>query len=96
MIEPRIRGIIEQATHENDVTSKDLRQRYRGTIIAAGGFNGESAERIVAQGQADLVAFGRMFISNPDLPERLRHGRPLTPYDRSTFYGGNGRGYTDY
>jgi len=96
VIEPRIRGIIEQATSATDVTSKDMRRNYHGTIIAAGGFSGQSAEQIIADDHADLVAFGRMFISNPDLPERLRTGRPLTPYDRSTFYGGDRRGYTDY
>lgn len=96
VIEPRIRGIVEQATQEGDVTSKDIRRIYRGTIIAAGGFTGDSAEQIIADGHADMVAFGRMFISNPDLPHRLRNGSPLTPYDRSTFYGGDARGYTDY
>ncbi|WP_028217054.1 alkene reductase [Paraburkholderia oxyphila] len=96
VIEPRIRGIVEQETTDVDVTSKDIRRIYKGTIIAAGGFTGESAEQIVTDGHADLVAFGRMFISNPDLPERLRTGAPLTRYDRSTFYGGDARGYTDY
>ncbi|HIH2747074.1 alkene reductase [Burkholderia aenigmatica] len=96
VIEPRIRGIVEQETSESDVTAKDIRRIYEGTIIAAGGFTGQSAEQIVADGHADLVAFGRMFISNPDLPERLRTGQPLTSYDRSTFYGGDARGYTDY
>jgi N-ethylmaleimide reductase len=96
VIEPRIRGIVEQATQEGDVTSKDIRRIYRGTVIAAGGFTGDSAEQIIADGHADMVAFGRMFISNPDLPHRLRNGSPLTPYDRSTFYGGDARGYTDY
>lgn len=96
VIEPRIRGIVEQATQESDMTSKDIRRIYRGTLIAAGGFTGDSAQRIIADGHADMVAFGRMFISNPDLPNRLRDGRPLAPYDRSTFYGGDARGYTDY
>ncbi|OBR46984.1 alkene reductase, partial [Paraburkholderia tropica] len=96
VIEPRIRGIVERATQEGEVTSKDIRRTYRGTVIAAGGFTGESAEQIIADGHADMVAFGRMFISNPDLPHRLRNGSPLTPYDRSTFYGGDARGYTDY
>ncbi|WP_109479862.1 alkene reductase [Paraburkholderia sp. C35] len=96
VIEPRIRGIEEQETTESDVTSKDMRRIFRGRIIAAGGFTGESAEQIIVDGHADLVAFGRMFISNPDLPERLRTGKPLDRYDRSTFYGGDGRGYTDY
>ncbi|MDH6153323.1 2,4-dienoyl-CoA reductase-like NADH-dependent reductase (Old Yellow Enzyme family) [Paraburkholderia sp. WSM4179] len=78
------------------MTSEDVPQIYRGTIIAAGGFTGDSAEQIIADGHGDLVAFGRMFISNPDLAHRLRNGRPLTPYDRSTFYGGDRRGYKDY
>jgi N-ethylmaleimide reductase len=65
-------------------------------LIAAGGFAPHSAETIVTAGDADLVAFGRHFISNPDLPERLRRGLPLNRYDRSTFYGGDARGYIDY
>lgn len=96
VIEPRIRGIVEKETTDVDVSSKDIRRIYKGTIIAAGGFTGESAEQIVVDGHADLVAFGRMFISNPDLPERLRTGASLNRYDRSTFYGGDARGYTDY
>ncbi|SEK12840.1 alkene reductase [Paraburkholderia diazotrophica] len=96
VIEPRIRGIVEQETSASDVTSKDMRRIYKGTLIAAGGFTGQSAEQIVVDGDADLVAFGRMFISNPDLPERLRTGKPLAHYDRSMFYGGDARGYTDY
>jgi N-ethylmaleimide reductase len=95
VIEPRIRGIVEQETSVSDVTSKDIRRIYHGTIVAAGGFTGESAEQIVVDGHADLVAFGRI-IANPDLPERLRTGKPLNRYDRSTFYGGDARGYTDY
>jgi NADH:flavin oxidoreductase / NADH oxidase family len=65
-------------------------------LIAAGGFGADSAEAIVASGGATLVAFGRRFISNPDLPERLRRGLPLNRYDRATFYGGGARGYVDY
>jgi N-ethylmaleimide reductase len=50
----------------------------------------------IAAGHADAVAFGRIFISNPDLPRRLQRGYPLTPYNRATFYGGDVVGYTDY
>ena len=50
----------------------------------------------VREGRADLVAFGRWFISNPDLVERLRRGAELNAFDRSTFYGGGEHGYTDY
>jgi len=55
-----------------------------------------SAEAIVQTGDADLVAFGRHFIANPDLPERLRNRLPLNKYDRATFFGGTEIGYTDY
>ena len=62
----------------------------------AGGFNPDTAEASVANGDASLIAFGRLFIANPDLPKRIELGLPLNPYDRSTFYGYDGRGYTDY
>ncbi|MBB2930557.1 hypothetical protein [Paraburkholderia silvatlantica] len=69
---------------------------YTGAIVAAGGFTAESARPAVDAGGVDLVALGRLFISNPDPPERLCSGAPLNRYDRTTFYGGNARGYTDY
>jgi N-ethylmaleimide reductase len=97
VIEPRVRGNEDNANvTESDVSSKDMRRNFKGVIVAAGGFTRESAEQIISDGHADLVAFGRMFTSNPDLPERLRAGAPLTRYDRATFYGGDARGYTDY
>ncbi len=65
-------------------------------MIAAGGFQRDSAELLLASGDADLLAFGRSFIPNPDLVARLRQGWALNRYDRSTFYGGDSRGYTDY
>ncbi|GHD00161.1 alkene reductase [Novosphingobium pokkalii] len=95
IVEPRIKGteLIEDA---EPVAAEHLRPLFHGTLIAAGGFDGTSAEAILEAGHADAVAFGRDFIANPDLPERLRHHLPLTPYDRETFYGGDARGYTDY
>ena len=68
----------------------------RGALIAAGGFDAVSAEALLVSGDADLIAFGRPFIANPDLPERLRRELPLNLPDRTTFYGGDARGYTDY
>ena len=73
-----------------------FRPIWRSVLISAGGFTGETAEAAIAGGHADAVAFGRIFISNPDLPRRLQHGFPLTPYNRATFYGGEAAGYTDY
>jgi N-ethylmaleimide reductase len=96
IIEPRVRGIEDVESNEADFTSKDARQLFNGRIVAAGGFTRESAQQILDDGHADLIAFGRLFVSNPDLPERLRTGAPLARYDRSTFYGGNSKGYTDY
>jgi N-ethylmaleimide reductase len=93
IIEPRIEEIVEGAA---PVTVQHLRPIYQGTIIAAGGFDREKALDILAAGHADLVAFGRAFIANPDLPARLRRNLPLTPYDRGTFYGGGAEGYVDY
>jgi N-ethylmaleimide reductase len=95
IVEPRIKG-IELIREEAPIAAKHIRTKFKGPIIAAGGFTKESAEAIVEAGDADLVAFGRHFISNPDLPRRFRIGAPLTPYDRESFYGGGAEGYTDY
>lgn len=68
---------------------------YRGPVIIAGGLSAESAASALKDFAA-AAAFGRRFISNPDLPLRLAKGYPLAAYDRSTFYGGTEKGYTDY
>ena len=74
-----------------------FRPVYAGPIIAAGGFTPENAAVEVARaGGADAIAFGRIFIANPDLVERIREGAALNPYNRATFYGGGATGYTDY
>ncbi|MBN3834439.1 alkene reductase [Burkholderia sp. Ac-20344] len=97
LIEPRIAGnSADESRDQNPIAARLFRQSYRGVIIAAGGFDADSADAIIAEGSADLVAFGRYFISNPDLPERFRRGLPLNDYDRDTFYGGTAVGYTDY
>jgi N-ethylmaleimide reductase len=97
LIEPRVLGNdIDASKDQNPVASAFIRQHYKGAIVAAGGFTPESAAAIVAAGDADVVAFGRHFISNPDLPARIRTGKALQDYDRNTFYGGTEVGYTDY
>jgi N-ethylmaleimide reductase len=73
-----------------------LRTRYRGTLLIAGGFDREAAEEWIAAGRADAIAFGRKFLANPDLPERLRERAPLNRDDPTTYYGGGERGYIDY
>jgi N-ethylmaleimide reductase len=96
LIEPRIVGSTLRADGLPPVAAHQLRRIFKGPIIATGGFERDSAEEIVDKGDADLVAFGRHFAANPDLVERLTRGLPLSPHDRSTFYGGDERGYTDY
>jgi N-ethylmaleimide reductase len=97
-IEPRSSGAGRAEVNWQNVPSAMVlfRPHWRGVLISAGGFTGETAEAAIAQGHADAIAFGRIFISNPDLPRRLQHGFPLTPYNRATFYGGEAVGYTDY
>jgi len=53
-------------------------------------------EKVLEEGLADAVAYGRLYIANPDLAERFKQGAPLNPYNRATFYGGNEAGYIDY
>ena len=77
--------------------AKHFRESYRGTLIAAGGFDRDSAEAALEAGELDLIAFGRPFIANPDLVERMKNGWPLATPDRETFYGNSGeKGYVDY
>src|SRR5579864_6619651 len=97
-IEPRSSGAGRAEVNWQGVPSAMVLYRpiWKGVLITAGGFTGETAEAAIAQGHADAIAFGRIFISNPDLPLRLQRGYPLTPYDRKTFYGGDVAGYTDY
>ena len=97
-IEPRSSGAGRaEVNHQNVPSAMVLfRPVWKGVLISAGGFTGEAADAAIAAGHADAIAFGRIFISNPDLPRRLRHGYPLTPYNRATFYGGEEKGYTDY
>jgi len=73
-----------------------LRRAFGGAYIANNGYLRDDAIDAVASGHADMVAFGRPFIANPDLVERLRVGAPLAEGDKATFYGGDAKGYTDY
>jgi N-ethylmaleimide reductase len=73
-----------------------IRNKYRGLLMLAGGFDHDTAEEWLEQGKADVIAFGRKFLANPDLPERFRQRADLNPDDPSTYYGGGAKGYTDY
>ncbi|CAI7596384.1 unnamed protein product [Penicillium glandicola] len=106
MVEPRFDEVLDEAAKIDSLASdKPSLDVFRPTLkkggislLAAGNFNAENAGSKLATDAADAVVFGRYFISNPDLPRRLKEGLPLTPYDRTTFYGADPaeKGYTDY
>ena len=98
LIEPRASGAGQAEVDHKDVPSAAelFRPAWPRVLIAAGNFTPASADAAVAAGRADAIAFGRLFIANPDLPDRIRKGAPLNPYHRATFYGGGAEGYTDY
>lgn len=98
LIEARARaGLVDQT---NDAAPPSvaalLRPLFSGPLLVSGGFDVDTAEQALADGTADFVAFGRAFIANPDLPNRIARGAQLNAPDRATFYGGAERGYTDY
>ncbi|GAB4257130.1 MAG: alkene reductase [Methylomicrobium sp.] len=74
----------------------ELRKRFEGPYIANGCYTADSARQGIARNACDLVAFGKLYIANPDLAERFRVGAPLNTPDTDTFYGGSEKGYTDY
>ena len=75
---------------------RDVRMRFPGLLILAGGYTADSGEAILQKGLADLIAYGRPFIANPDLVQRFCHGDPLAVPDEDTFYHGGDKGYVDY
>jgi N-ethylmaleimide reductase len=98
MIEPRASsvGFADDASVDSANNAALFRHLFDGRMITAGGYTTAKGLEAVKAGMADAVAFGRMFIANPDLSERIRTGAPLNPFDRSTAYGGGPHGYTDY
>lgn len=84
------------ATPAEDRFAPAIRAAFRGPLILCGGFDRRSAWEAVADGRADLIAFGVGFIANPDLVERLRRNAPWNTPDPATFYTGGEKGYTDY
>ena len=100
VIEPRATnaggGGADASDESVPSTSQIFRQSFYGVFISAGGYKLETAQNAVENDLADAVAFGRIFIANPDLPERFQKNAPLNKYDRATFYGGSAAGYTDY
>ncbi|WP_285426180.1 alkene reductase [Pseudomonas sp. efr-133-TYG-103a] len=98
LVEPAMVGTVrdEQFDPRWDVIIKRLRAEFKGPLMLAGGYDQQSAEQALRDGRADLIAFGRPFIANPDLPARLRGNHPLNAADSERFFGGDAQGYIDY
>lgn len=96
IVEPRVKGNVVLDAGQPPVAVERLRRIFNGRMIAAGGFEPDTAEAVVQNGDADLVAFGRHFLANPDLPTRIERRLPLNDYDRETFYTFDAQGYIDY
>jgi len=92
--------VVEGATGgARDIAPFDyhsLRSRFKGAYIANNGYDFNLANKALSANGADLIAFGKLFLANPDLVERFRRGAPLNEPDKATFYGGGAKGYTDY
>jgi N-ethylmaleimide reductase len=98
LVEPAMVGTVkdEAADPRWDAIMRRMRAEFHGVLMLAGGYDGASAERAITDGRADIVAFGRPFIANPDLPRRLQTSAALNAANPATFFGGTTVGYTDY
>ncbi|KAL2477588.1 12-oxophytodienoate reductase 1 [Forsythia ovata] len=97
VIEPRINGSTTINENETPHRLLPMRKAFKNTFIAAGGFSRRDGNKAIAENYADLIAFGRLFLANPDLPRRFELDAPLNEYNRSTFYIPDPVvGYTDY
>jgi N-ethylmaleimide reductase len=86
----------DMMTGQRALDYRQLKRRFEGPYMANNGYDFERASAALREGAADLVSFGKLFLANPDLPERFALGAPLNAPDPDTFYGGDERGYTDY
>lgn len=94
LVEPMLP--LDEYPHMVKEVTKFFGPMWNGPLITAGNYNFETGENALQQGIADMVAFGRLYISNPDLPERFAKNLPLNEPDTNTFYSGGEKGYTDY
>ncbi|MDP0489629.1 MAG: alkene reductase [Verrucomicrobiota bacterium JB023] len=96
IVEPRMFEDQDMAIYGEPLSTKTWRSVFKGTLISSGSHSKDSGNVLLNHAQADLIAYGRLAISNPDLPHRFELDAPLTDYNRETFYGGGAEGYTDY
>jgi N-ethylmaleimide reductase len=91
-----IEGVTQMSRDANGIDYPALRRRFAGAYIANNGYTRELAEKTIADGNADLISFGRPFIANPDLVDRLGSGAPLAEAPKAYWYGGGATGYSDW
>ncbi|MFY3985927.1 alkene reductase [Achromobacter xylosoxidans] len=98
LVEPAVVGTVKDENYNPqwDEIIRQLRSKWSGVLILAGGYDPRTAEEAIEAGRSDLIAFGRPFLANPDLPHRIEQGLPLNEPDSATFFGGDERGYIDY
>ena len=98
LVEPAMVGTVvdDQYDPRWDLIMKRLRGDFKGVLMIAGGYDAQTAEQALQSGRADIIAFGRPFIANPDLPQRYRTGLDLNKADGQSFFGGGAEGYIDY
>jgi N-ethylmaleimide reductase len=96
LVEPRAFPLHESPNAPKDGIAHIFRPLYKGVLMTASGYDRESSIKVVEDGDADLVAIGRNFISNPDLVKRFKLDAPLNPYDYKTFYLPGAEGYIDH
>lgn len=87
---------VSEVPHAEPNIAKRYSPLYKGTLMINGGFDQEKGNAVIEEGEADLVAYGKLFLANPDLPERFESGAELNEWDSSTFYTPGEKGYTDY
>jgi N-ethylmaleimide reductase len=96
LVEPEIAGSTTVDRPADSIPTSELAALFDGVVIVTGGHDQYSGERLLADGTADIVGFGRLFIANPDLPHRFLTKAPLEPLRPAGIYGGGPEGYTDY
>lgn len=96
LVEPGIAGSASAEVTDAAIPTADLSAVFTGRVVVTGGHSMDSAEKLINDGVADLVGFGRLFIANPDLPQRFAAGAPLEDVRKHGLYGGTAEGYTDY
>lgn len=96
LLEPVMVPLGPQHTNYLPLVTPYFRGLWNGTLISNGGYDADGARKVLEHGHADIIAFGKAYISNPDLVERVAEGYDFAPWDKDTFYGGDERGYIDY